>query len=548
MTFKKIKLLFHTIKHLRYEQILYRVLYRFKKPQESIRPSSNLTEIHDITWNAKPYVAQCVFSNGTAKFLGEIRSIANSKSWNDQDADKLWLYNLHYFDDLNAIDFQSREVMHWGLLDNWIADNQFGYGNGWEPYPLSLRIVNLVKWFSNKDKVDEKYLQSLTTQADALSQQIEYHILGNHIFANAKALIFFGAFIKSDFAKDALVKGVRLLNRELDEQFLNDGAHFELSPMYHCILVWDLLELINLSQLSKNELIIRNYGKWTKIVKKGLSWLETMLHPDKEISFFNDAAIGIAPAPSLIFEYAKVLGVEFETNSRRLITNLESGYSAIKQQNYTLIFDHANVGPDYLPGHAHADTLSFEMSVGNQRVFVNSGTSLYGVSAERLRQRKTAAHNTVLVEGEDSSEVWSGFRVAKRAYAHLLESTESSLGIVVAAYHDGYKRLKNSPIVTRTLVSTNNKLIIKDELSIKVNACFNLHIHPLAEIIEHEGRFIVLRLPSQELVEVTSTGTIDIESSTWHPNFGRSEANKKIIVKFQTEYLETQITIMKNPN
>ena len=43
-----------------------------------------------------------------------------------------------------------------------------------------------------------------------------------------------------------------------------------------------------------------------------------------------------------------------------------------------VIFDLAQIGPDYLPSHGHADTLSFELSVYGKRVFVNSGTSMYG--------------------------------------------------------------------------------------------------------------------------------------------------------------------------
>ena len=79
------------------------------------------------------------------------------------------------------------------------------------------------------------------------------------------------------------------------------------------------------------------------------------------------------------------------------------------------LLDVAPVGPDYLPGHAHADTLSFELSLFGQRVLVNSGTSQYEAGPERSRQRGTAAHNTVIVDGHDSSEVWAGFRVARRA-------------------------------------------------------------------------------------------------------------------------------------
>lgn len=83
----------------------------------------------------------------------------------------------------------------------------------------------------------------------------------------------------------------------------------------------------------------------------------------------------------------------------------DSGYVVAKVNEIKLITDVAKVGPDYIPGHAHADTLSFEFSIGNQRVFVNSGTSIYGLGEERLRQRKTETHNTVVVDGEDSSSV-----------------------------------------------------------------------------------------------------------------------------------------------
>ena len=81
-----------------------------------------------------------------------------------------------------------------------------------------------------------------------------------------------------------------------------------------------------------------------------------------------------------------------------------------------LLIDVAPIGPDYLPGHAHADTLSYELSLYGKRVLVNSGTSRYGSGPKRDWERSTAAHNTVEVDGQSSSETWSGFRVARRAY------------------------------------------------------------------------------------------------------------------------------------
>ncbi|PZN73092.1 MAG: hypothetical protein DM484_23330 [Candidatus Methylumidiphilus alinenensis] len=127
----------------------------------------------------------------------------------------------------------------------------------------------------------------------------------------------------------------------------------------------------------------------------------------------------------------------------------ESGYIRVCWGNMVALLDVAPIGPDYLPGHAHADTLSFELSLFGQRVLVNSGTSCYGMGPERLMQRGTATHNTVAINGKDSSEVWGGFRVARRArpFGLRIEESENSLKVVCA--HDGYTRLPGRPIHRR---------------------------------------------------------------------------------------------------
>jgi uncharacterized heparinase superfamily protein len=431
---------FHTLKYLTFEQFFFRVLYRFKRPNVS-KINCQLVS-HDWLFKGPTIYQQSLFDGSKVKFLSLECSVNSAECWNDPVNEKLWLYNLHYFDDLNSIDFANREQIHFNFINKWIGENPACSGNGWEPYPLSLRLVNWVKWLSKKDNVDQKYLTSMLQQANALSQQLEYHILGNHLFANAKALTFVGCYITNEHAEQYLELGLKLLDREIPEQFLEDGAHFELSPMYHEILLWDLLELIDLANTSQNEKLIQRLPYWQNVATKALDWLKSMIHPDGEVSFFNDSAIGIAAKPQQIFDYAKSIGLNVIDILPNVITNKQSGYSRISSPLYTLFIDHANVGPDYLPGHAHADTLSFELSVGNERVFVNSGTSLYGVSKERLRQRKTAAHNTVVVDDEDSSEVWSGFRVARRAYAKLLDISQSANEVCLRAEHNGYKRLK----------------------------------------------------------------------------------------------------------
>ena len=46
-----------------------------------------------------------------------------------------------------------------------------------------------------------------------------------------------------------------------------------------------------------------------------------------------------------------------------------------------------------------------ELSLFGHRMLVNSGVSCYGDSRERLRQRATAAHNTVVIDGEKLGKI-----------------------------------------------------------------------------------------------------------------------------------------------
>jgi uncharacterized heparinase superfamily protein len=276
-------------------------------------------------------------------------------------------------------------------------------------------------------------------------------------------------------------------------------------------------------------------------------WLAAMCHPDGELSYFNDAAVGVAPAPIELEQYAARLGFPDRPALVQGLTSLaDSGYIRIDQGGAVAVLDVAPVGPDYLPGHAHADTLSFELSLFGQRVFVNSGTSCYGNSSERLRQRGTAAHNTVVVDGQDSSEVWAGFRVARRARPVGLEVVYNG-GIVVCCAHDGYRRLPGKLEHLRRWLFTENALVVEDRVSGSFGrAEARFHLHPSVKLDEHckdsgGGAQVVLQLPQGQKIHVSvEGGALRKEAATWHPEFGRREPNLCLVVDFSRSALRTQ--------
>jgi len=377
-------------------------------------------------------------------FLGVERRITAAADWNRRDWPKLWLYNAHYFDDLLAQSATAREPWHREILRRWIRENPPALGNGWEPYPTSLRIVNWVKWAQGapETRVNE-VRDSLAVQASWLRRRLEFHLLGNHLWVNAKALVFAGTWFEGPEADRWRASGLALFERELAEQILPDGGHVERSPMYQAIVLEDILDLVQLAQRTGSVIAASAVERWRTEALRMLGWLQAMSHPDGEIAQFNDAAFGIAPNVAALTDYARVLGLAVDDTPLPPRVRLgASGYERMQVGDAVLIADVAAIGPDHLTGHAHADTLSFELSVGRRRRLVNSGTSTYEAGTERCRQRGTAAHNTVEVDGQDSSEVWGSFRVARRARVFDVTTDEAPAGLTLAASHDGYRRLR----------------------------------------------------------------------------------------------------------
>ena len=389
-----------------------------------------------------PLMPPCFMEADTFRFLNEEHSFT---TWNDQQRNKLWLYNLHYFDWLRQEELSPQEGARW--IAKWIAENPPGSGNGWEPYTLSLRIVNWIKWHISGHPLTDEAGLPLAVQVRFLMKRLEYHLLANHFLANAKALVFAGLFFEGPEAKRWLDKGLAIYRRELPEQILPDGGHFELSPMYHSIILEDLLDLKNLHAPLEHD----------ETIERMLHWLAVMTGPDGEIARFNDAANGISLSPAQLFDYAEQLGFVRPATVTTGCDLPNAGYARLAAGAWTAICDGGAIGPDYQPGHAHADTLSFELWHERTRLLIDSGTGAYIDTPLRREQRGTAGHNTLTVDGRNSSEVWGAHRVARRA--RIVRRAFSPEHFLAA--HNGY-----APVVhEREWRMTADQVIVFDRLT-----------------------------------------------------------------------------------
>jgi uncharacterized heparinase superfamily protein len=513
-------------------------------PDIDIRPPLPLRAPADF-WTVPIADEPTLVAPRTFTFLNETREV--DADWDDPSWSKLWRYNLHYFDDLNARESDSRSEWHREILRRWVQENPPTVGTAWEPYPTSLRIVNWIKYALSGGTLGAEQSLSLSTQIRWLSRRLERHLLGNHLLTNAKALVFGGLFFDGDEAGKWLKLGLHILREQLPEQILSDGGHFELSPMYHAVALEDVLDLYNVLQAySHASRGHEDFGRSLRnTAARMFRWARVMTHPDGEIAFFNDACLGVGPTLAELSSYAVRLGLPpGETTVGTTEALPDSGYVRVSHPPFTAIIDVARVGPDYLPGHAHADTLSFELSVGRERVVVNSGISEYGISPERLRQRGTSAHSTVLVDGMNSSDVWSGFRVGRRAYPRDLAIEEQANETIVRCTHDGYQRLLGGVVHSREWRFTDDFVEVRDRVDGPFRtAKARFFLAPWVSVLSEDP--CQLEFNGGKMV-FSSDGLTVVSPATWHPRFGVVVNNKCLQVEFLGADLISVFSMKKN--
>lgn len=533
---------FHTLRYLRPVQVFGRARFKMYRPQPDERAAPPLRE--PANRPVAPISARRSMLGPDRFLLLNTEGVCSEPAhWRGEGRSQLWTYNLHYFDDLNAEDAGARRSWHEHLIERWVEENSPGSGIGWDPYPASRRMVNWIKWSLGGNLLTPKARHSVAVQARWLSRRVESHLQGNHVFANAKALLYAGLYFAGEEADGWLRHGISLAQTELAEQVLPDGGHFERSTMYHAAFTEDLLDMMSTMQTFGRTVDV----SWGNAAVRMMAWLDAMSHPDFGLAFFNDAAFGVSPTATQLRYYAQRLNVGLESAAVGKVRRLmPSGYISVDSPPFFLVCDVAPIGPDHLPAHAHADTLSFELSFKGRRIFVNSGTSEYGLGAERQRQRGTAAHCTLVLDGENSSEVWAGFRVARRARARLLELRQEGSTVLVTGEHDGYRRLPGKNLHRRSWLLGPHELAIEDTVEghFHCAVCY-FHLHPQIQVRRSGESGMQLSDASGMLLEMQFDGaaTVHVTDSTWHPEFGVATPSRCIVARLGGSRLKTLIHV-----
>lgn len=406
---------------------------------------------------------------GRLSLLGVSRTVAPpgddgcarwaSADWQLAGAPLLWRFHLYYWDwawvlAAEPSDHGSRAVFD-AIWRSWRSAVIPGRGAAWHPYPAALRawsFCGIYRSLVHGGRAEMPFLAELAAHAGFLRRNLETDVGGNHLIKNLKALAGLAVF----FADDALLTwALGRLTRQLSVQVLPDGGHYERAPAYHCQVLGDLIDLARLLRAAGREAPC----ELAPAIEAMRGWLGAVLTPAGDVPLLND---GFPVDPDLL---ALLAAGPAPGGSLHLLP--DTGVARIAVGGWHLLADVGPPCPRELPAHAHADTLSCVVHLDGRPLLIDTGTSTYEPGTRRDHERSTAAHNTVEVDGQNSTEVWGAFRAGRRARVTGVRATsdDAAGAVVVEAAHDGYRSLPGQPAHCRRWTVRADELRVDDEVT-----------------------------------------------------------------------------------
>lgn len=503
-------LLFNTIKYLKPSQIFYQALHCVRPQDRFIKYRKKPTKVSEYSlWieeldQEQKYVERFQpeeLLSGKLTLLNESRSF---DGWYYEDASHLWNFNVHYLEYLVALVGKAKITQEKKYIESVNEMFEDWHANGArekdsnQAYTISLRIVNLLL-VADAIKDKEKLYNSIYAQYRFLLKHQEKHLLGNHYLENLKAIVICSIVFEEE---RVYKKYIQKLIRELEEEITEDGLHFELSLMYHKIVLEDLMRVGVVLETAKKE----EYRTIVGYISKMVTALYSLEFGVGRTPLFNDAGEGVSKTTeALLFACKRLFHIVPEQKDSI------SGYCKLYAGKKTLIADYGALAPEYMAGHAHCDCLSFELFYDEQPVFVNSGTYQYQ-GKDRAFFRSTRAHNTVVINGHEQSELWGEHRVARRITRVSAQSDKKTLTGEYTNYY-GEKH-------QRSIQFRDNSLEVLDKVTEEGGSKSYLHLAPGLQYIGGK----VIGLNSVIRIEPIDS-EVTVEDSVCSTTFGCKEEN-----------------------
>jgi len=465
------------------------------------------------------------FAAGRFRFLRRTEDFSAGIDWDAPGTSLLWRYQLQYLGAVLDLALAGDEEAARNVVASWTARHGSRWDPvAWHPYPVSLRVTNLclaAGVLGGFDALGPAAARSVATQAAFVAGHLERDVRGNHLLENLFALLVAARSFSGGLAEEFERTAREGLGVEVPEQVLADGAHFELSPMYHAIVLNRFLGVRAL--LGDGGPLVRDVVG--PAVARMRTFLAGILCPDDEIPLLGDSVRGFAPpARALLGDVA----VDATTGVRSFPG---AGLHVLRTPRLWAILDAGDVCPPYLPAHGQADSLTVEVWCDGACVVGDPGVFDYA-GPERSWGRSSRSHSTVTLDDRDSSEVYASFRVGGRARIPFVEAGARQVTAAMVPFGADAR-------LTRIVQ-------IRDDAALRIVddgrapsgtvARSRLHLHPEARVIAGTAgdREVGIATPRGR-VRIVSAHPLALEDGRASREFGLLEPTRILVQSLRRE-------------
>lgn len=413
--------------------------------------------------------------------------------WGDSSGSSVLRAAAHDFTwlrDLRALGTDAARLRARVLVSEWISAPP--------PDPIAYRpdIVGarVTAWLGHYDffaaTADDGFRQRLMARllsdARGLSAGLPAEELDARALTALKGLI--AAAVALPEHAGFLTRALRFLPQEIARQVLPDGCHVERSPATQLAALQDLTEIRALLQASQTQ----PPGALSGAIERMAPALRALRHGDGGLGLFNGSK---EETPALI----DLVLTQAGRGGRGPTVLPDGGFQRLQAGRSVLIVDCGAPSPPGVDRHAHAGTLSMELSVGRDRLIVNCGGYPAGPGEWRDATRATAAHSTVVIADISSSELRPE-GLGRRPVLVDHQRQEANGAHWLEASHDGWKRVFGAVHRRRLYVAESGEDIRgEDVVEAETPQPFTVrfHLHPEVNAsLQQDGATVLLRVRS----------------------------------------------------
>jgi uncharacterized heparinase superfamily protein len=452
-----------------------------------------------------------------------------SASWRRSLAGFGWLRHLR------AADKALARVNAQALVSDFLAMRKRDDDPAFEPMVVARRTLS---WLAQSplllDGADhdfyQRFMTSLAQGVRALSRALDGDARGADRLFCAIALAEFA--ICSNESRVVKKRASKLLDAELARQILPDGGHIGRNPQTPVDLLLDLLPLRQLYAIRG----VQPPKAVLTSIDRMIPMLRMLRHGDGSLALFNGMSVTAQD------RLATILALDDQRGSAP--TNAPySGYQRLEAGEAVAIIDAGAPPPGEFSNSVHAGCLSFEYSVGGERVVVNCGRASKQDASLRELARATAAHSTLVIDDRSSCRIAGNGGLQKFISGRVLSGPSSvrvdrhsKPGHAVTLAHDGYARefgLLHERMLSFTAdgahLNGEDRLIaapVAPQPGHVPEFTLRFHLHPKARAsFSPDGRTIEVALAGgRRIVFEASGGTVAIDESVF---FASPEGSSK---------------------